>query len=92
MQLVVYACITDRQVAGLGLFNVDSKLIGIDGAGPAIVDIDDWQDALDRWKEQVHIAAGEIAAGDVRINSVQAGRDARPLNLLSRFPEIKREL
>ncbi len=92
MQLVVYACITDRQVAGLGLFNVDSKLIGIDGAGPAIADIDDWQDALDRWKEQVHIAASEIAAGDVRINSVQAGRDARPLNLLSRFPEIKREL
>jgi hypothetical protein len=92
MQLVVYACITDRIVAGLGLFNVDSKMIGIDGAGPAIADIEDWQDALDQWKAQVHVAANEIAAGDVRINTKQAGRDARPLNLLSRFPELKREL
>ncbi len=91
MQLVVYACITDRQVAGLGLFNVDSKLIGIDGAGPAIADIDDWHNVLDRWKEQVHVSASEIATGDVRINAVQAGRDARPLSLLSRFPELKRE-
>ena len=48
MQLVVYACLTDRIVAGLGLFNVDSKMIGIDGAGPAIADIEDWQDALDQ--------------------------------------------
>jgi probable DNA repair protein len=92
MQLVVYACITDRQVAGLGLFNVDSKLIGIDGAGPALADVENWQAALDRWKAQVHVAASDIAAGDVRLNLAQAGRDARPLNLLSRFPELKREL
>ena len=90
MQLVVYACITDRQIAGLGLFNVDSKHIGIDGAGPALKDIEDWQNALDGWKEEVRGAAKEIATGDVRINSAQGGRDARPLNLLSRFPELKR--
>jgi len=91
MQLVVYACISDRQVAGLGLFNVDSKWTGIDGAGPALKDIDGWQTALDRWKDEVRSAAKDIARGDVRINSAQGARDARPLNLLSRVSELKRE-
>jgi ATP-dependent helicase/nuclease subunit B len=91
MQLVVYACITDRQVAGLGLFNVDSKHVGIDGAGPAIREIDDWQAALGRWKDQVHKAACAIADGDVRVNIRQASKDARPLALLSRFSELKRD-
>ena len=91
MQLVVYACTTDRQVAGLGLFNVDSKWTGIDGAGPALKNIDEWQTALDGWKDEVRSAARDIARGDVRINSAQSGRDARPLNLISRFSELKRE-
>jgi hypothetical protein len=95
MQLVVYACISDRAVAGLGLFYVDSKLTAIDGAGPAIADnaeFDEWQNTLEHWKQQVVDAASDIASGDVRVSSVQDGRDARPLNLLSRFPELKREL
>ncbi len=91
MQLVVYACITDRQVAGLGLFNVDSKWTGIDGAGPALKDIDGWQSALDGWKDEVRGAAKNIARGDVRINAAQSNGDARPLNLLSRFSELTRE-
>jgi len=92
MQLVVYACITDRSVAGLGLFNVDSKLTAIDGAGPAIAEDDEWQSTLQRWQQQVVDAASDIASGDVRVSSIQDGRDARPLNLLSRFPELQREL
>jgi len=92
MQLIVYACISDRAVAGLGLFNVDSKLTAIDGAGPAISEFDEWQSTLERWKQQVVDAASDIASGDVRVNSIQDGRDARPLNLLSRFPELEREL
>lgn len=91
MQLVVYACISDRRVAGLGLFNVDSKSTGIDGAGPALRSIGEWQEVLGRWKKEVRAAATELAAGDVRIKSAQGGRDARPLSLLSRFPELKRE-
>ena len=91
MQLVVYASLTDRNVAGLGLFNVDSKWTGIDGAGPALKDIDDWLTALNGWKDEVRSAAKNIAGGDVRINATQSGRDARPLNLLSRFSELQRE-
>ena len=92
MQLVVYACLTDRSVAGLGLFNVDSKLTAIDGAGPAISEDDEWQNTLECWKQQVFDAATDIASGDVRVSSIQDGRDARPLNLLSRFPELERDL
>ena len=92
MQLVVYACMTDRQVAGLGLFNVDSKFLGIDGAGPALHEHRDWQAALDGWKQQVVDAAEQIAAGDLRINLQQPERDARSLNLISRMSELKREV
>ena len=91
MQLVVYACITDRQVAGLGLFNVDSKYIGINGAGPAIAEIDDWHAKLERWKEEVRVAAHGIANGDVRVNIRQGSKEARPLSLLSRIAELKRD-
>ena len=92
MQLVVYACMSDRRVAGLGLFNVDSKFLGIDGAGPALNEHDGWENALDGWKNQVVDAANQIAGGDVRINLKQPDRDASTLNLLSRSSELKREL
>ena len=92
MQLVVYACMTDRRVSGLGLFNVDSKFTGIDGAGPALGDYPNWQNELDDWKNLVIDAANEIATGDVRINLRLPERDARHLNLLSRSSELRREL
>jgi len=90
-QLVVYACGVDAAIAGLGLFNVDSKHTMIDGAGPAFGNGDDWQPSLRRWQQDVHVAAAAIAAGDVRLNVMQKSRDARPLSLLSRFAEVRRE-
>ena len=92
MQLIVYACMTDKQVAGLGLFNVDSKFLGIDGAGPALSENLEWQATLEGWKNQVTDAAKEIATGDVRINLRLPERDVRPLSLISRLSELKREL
>lgn len=90
MQLVVYACAMDGPVAALGLFNVDAKAVGIDGAGPALAELPDWQDRLDGWKHEVFTAVAEIAAGDVSLNVRQASRDARPLSPLSRIAELKR--
>ena len=40
----------------------------------------------------VHRACGELTAGDVRVDMTQAVADARPLNLLSRFTELRNEL
>ena len=91
MQLVVYACMTDRQVTGLGLFNVDSKFLGIDGAGPALSDHAEWEESLGGWKQQVIDAAKQIAAGDARINLLMPERDAQALNLISRRSELKRD-
>ncbi|MDH3747612.1 MAG: PD-(D/E)XK nuclease family protein [Gammaproteobacteria bacterium] len=90
-QLIVYACVVDAEIAGLGLFNVDSKHTMIDGAGPALTHIENWKQSLQRWQREVLAAAADIAAGDVRLNVVQNSRDARPLSLLSRFAEIRRE-
>ncbi len=91
LQLVLYACALDASVAGLALFNVDSRETGLDGAGPAFNTADDWQRRLDEWKDIVRAAAAMIAAGDARLNVQQNSRDARPLDVLSRYAELRRE-
>lgn len=90
MQLVVYACAVEQEVAALGLYNVDTRAVLIDGAGPALRDVDDWPTVLSRWKKAVMHAADQIAEGDVRLNAHQGIQAARPLNLLSRFSELGR--
>jgi probable DNA repair protein len=92
LQLVVYACSSDAEVGGLGLFNVDTREVAIDGAGPALRDDADWEASLSEWKDTVYQLAAELARGDVRINALQGGRDARPLHLLSRIAELTRAL
>ena len=42
-------------------------------------------------REYVREAAQRLVTGDVRINAVQSGNDARPLSLLSRIGELKRD-
>ncbi len=91
MQLVVYASAMAEPVAGLGLFHVDSRDVSIDGVGPALTPIDEWDRALEGWQKTIRDAARKIAAGDVRLNVRQNSRDARPLDLLSRFAELRRE-
>lgn len=95
-QLVVYANALDLPVAGLGLFNVDSRETVIDGVGPALAQdgdrpVDDFRAALDEWQGEVIATARQIAGGDVRLNVKQSSRDARPYDLLSRFAEVRHE-
>lgn len=91
LQLVVYACVAQHRVGGLGLFNVDSGFLGIDGVGPAMSDSPSWDADLQRWKQEVFAAADGLAKGDVRIKTEQAISDARPLALLSRVAELRRD-
>ncbi len=91
LQLVLYACALDASIAGLALFNVDSRETGLDGAGPAFGAGDDWPQRLTEWKDIVRAAAAMIAAGDARLNVQQKSRDARPLDVLSRYAELRRE-
>jgi probable DNA repair protein len=90
-QLVAYACAVDEPVAALVLANVDSRVIGFHGAGSGFTDIDTWPDQLDKWSRIVRDACAEIARGDVRINRYQNAPDARPLNLLTRFTELRND-
>ena len=91
MQLVVYTFGLAGPVSGIGLLNVDTRSIALDRAGREFSPKLNWDDALARWKEEVSIAAREIAAGDVRINALQTTQAARPLSILSRYRELLRD-
>ncbi|MDX1515809.1 MAG: PD-(D/E)XK nuclease family protein [Woeseiaceae bacterium] len=91
LQLVVYACAVNAPVGGLAFFNLGSREAVIAGAGPAFDNPDDWQTRLGNWRDEVRGAAAAIVAGDVRLNVLQSHREARPLSLLSRFAELRRE-
>jgi hypothetical protein len=88
-QLVAYACALTEPVAELVLANVDSRSIVFHGAG--IRDIDNWPDVLAQWSERVREACAAMARGDVRMNRWQSADDARALNLLTRFTELRNE-
>ena len=91
MQLVVYACALSDPVAALGLYNIDSREIAIDAAGRTSMDSERWAESLTRWSETAEQAAAGLANGDVRLRGWQSARDARPLNLLSRYGELHRD-
>jgi ATP-dependent helicase/nuclease subunit B len=90
-QLLVYAIAVEEPVASLGFYNIDSRETALDASGRDAMGAEDWQQALERWKQAVAAAAGEFAAGDVRIRYWQTLREARSLNILSRFGEIRRD-
>jgi hypothetical protein len=90
-QLVVYAIAAGEPVAALGFYNIDSRETFLDASGRDVMGDDDWRDALARWSRDVENAAAGFAAGDVRIRYWQTLRDARPLNILSRFGELRRD-
>lgn len=91
VQLIVYAIAVEGPVAALGFFNIDSRATALDACGRDAMDAEEWQDSLQRWTQAIEQAAGEFAAGDVRIRYWQTLRDARPLNILSRFGELSRD-
>lgn len=92
-QLVVYASALDETIGGLLLINVDSRAIIYKGAGPGWDrgSLEPWEERLARWKKSVDLAIAGIAAGDVRLNMAQSAPNARPLNVLSRVEEVRRE-
>jgi hypothetical protein len=91
MQLIVYACALDGPVGGIGLLNIDSRSVELDGAGRHLTPQLDWDSYLEEWQQQVLLAAQEIATGDVRINGSQTAQAARPFSLLSRHRELLHE-
>ena len=91
VQLVVYACAMRETVSALGLYNVDSRSVHINGAGSGFREFDDWEHRLQAWQAVVRSAASRFAAGDVRVNAWQSRDEARALNLLSRFGELVHE-
>ncbi len=92
IQLFVYACATDAPVSALALVNVDSREIAFNGAGRGYTDIDAWPELLQQIKAQIAFACEDLSNGDVRVNIEQGISAARPLNLLSRYTELRREL
>jgi len=91
IQLFVYAAAVDAPVSMLSLVNVDSREIVLDGAGRGFSDIDEWPELLSRIKSEVAVACADLAKGDVRINSEQGIKSARPLNVLTRYTELRRD-
>ena len=91
IQLAVYACALEEKVAALGLFNVDSRETVIDECGVSTMDVAAWSESLRRWSDTVAQAARDLAAGDVRVDEYQELSDARPLSLLSRIGELRRD-
>ena len=90
IQLVAYAMALDAEVSAVALVNIDAREMGFDGAGAGYGKVDDWAASLAEWKQLVHAACRDLGAGDVRINALQGTRDARELNLLSRYTELLR--
>ena len=90
-QLLVYAIAADAEVASLGFYNIDTRETTLDRNGRDVMGADAWRQSLLRWTQAVEKAAGDFAAGDVRIRYRQTLSEARPLNILSRFGELRRD-
>jgi len=91
IQLVAYACALNEPISAMALVNIDTREVSFDGAGRGYTDTDGWQDSLDDWKKSVAIACETLGRGDVRINALQGMKEARGLNLISRYTELRRD-
>jgi probable DNA repair protein len=91
VQLLVYAMALEEPVAALGLYNIDSRKTAVESYGRETMGEEEWQRSLQHWMQSVESAAAELVAGDVRIRYWQTLRDARPLGILSRFGELRRD-
>ncbi len=95
LQLVVYAAALDRDVGALALANLASSGIRYRGIGRPTewggLEAEDWERKLDGWKARVDDALRRFAAGDVSVNVSLPSDATRPLSLMSRVEELKRE-
>ena len=89
-QLVVYAATVARKVSDLGLFNVDSRDVAINGVGVTLSGNAAFEATLGDWIHEVETGAAMLRAGDVRVNQLQGAEDARAYGLLSRYAELVR--
>ena len=95
VQLVVYAAALDCDVGALALVNLAAggvryRAIGR-GAEWGGLEPAEWERRLGGWKAMVDGALRRFAAGDVRVNASRAADESRPLGLMSRVEELKRE-
>ncbi len=91
MQLVAYACALDESVAGLAFVNVDSRQVGLSGAGRFFTPDLDWDTDLRRWKNEIHEVVLQFQQGDVRLNGALPMKAGRSFGLLSRIRELQHE-
>jgi probable DNA repair protein len=95
LQLVVYACALEEIIGGLVLINIDSRSIQYRGTGGSVEwdakHADQWPERLTAWKEKVARAMRQISQGDARLNLDLPSERMRPLNVLSRFEERRRD-
>ena len=94
MQLIVYALSLDAEVASVALFYVGSNGMDIRAAGDCEWDrtpAEQWPARIARWKGIALSAIEAIAAGDARVNLLLGSEQSRPLNVLSRAEELKRD-
>jgi ATP-dependent helicase/nuclease subunit B len=89
LQLMVYALALQEEysIGGIAILNLDTRKISLKGAGQD----DEWPDQLSRWSAEANAAIQAISRGDARINIQLSTEQARPLNLLSRFEELRRD-
>ncbi len=90
-QLFVYAMAADAPVVMLALGNIDSREAGFSGVGRGFTDEDDWPDFLAAVEAEICGACDRLLAGDVSLLAAQGASSARPLNLLSRYTELRHE-
>lgn len=90
-QLFVYARACDEPVVALVLANIDARETGFSGAGRGFTDEAEWPGLLELVGAEIDRACDELTAGDVRLVAEQGAARARPLNLLSRYTELRRD-
>lgn len=93
-QLILYGLAfghDGRDVTALGLYNVDSRVVGINGAGQTLDDRDSFGKDLATWSAVALSHLERLIDGDLRINAFQDLRDSRQTALLSRIAELRRD-
>ena len=91
VQLIVYSFAVGERVSDVGLVNIDSRLVEVDGAGKTLSPDLDWDNVLSLWRRAVEEAASGFSRGDVRLYGAHSVQTARPLALLSRIGEFRRD-
>ena len=90
-QLFVYAMAANAPVAMLALGNIDSREAGYSGVGRGFTDEAEWPAFLAAVEDDIRGACDRLLAGDVSLLASQGAASARPLNLLSRYTELRHE-